>query len=102
MPGVAEGLRSIRNPINAPEIRVGFFFGHLQYSADAPDRQRWCEMLAAMRHRAALEQERSTVDGEPSGDAGDLNRWFYRLDRLLNRDGTGDAEEDEGSGSPPS
>ena len=84
------------------------FAGHLTqqlatpYSADAPDRQRWCEMLAAMRHRAALEQERSTVDGVPSGDAGHLNRWFYRLDRLLNRDGGGEAEEDEGSGNPPS
>ena len=84
------------------------FAGHLTqqlatpYPADSLERQHWCEMLAAMRHRAALEQERSTVDGVPSGDAGQLNRWFYRLDRLLNRDGTGDAEEDEGSGSPPS
>ena len=84
------------------------FAGHLTqqlatpYPVDSLERQHWCEMLAAMRHRAALEQERSTVDGVPSGDAGQLNRWFYRLDRLLNCDGTGDAEEDEGSGSPPS
>ena len=83
------------------------FAGHLTqqlatpYSADAQARQQWCEMLAAMRHRAALEQERSTVDGVPPGDVGHLNRWFYRLDRLLNRDGAGDTDEDEGSGKLP-
>ena len=70
-------------------------------AADAEARQHWCEMLAAMRHRSALEQERSTVDGTSSGDGGHLNRWFYRLDRLLNRDGAGDADHDEGSGKPP-
>jgi DNA primase len=69
-------------------------------SADPAARQLWCEMLAAMRHRSALEQERSTVDGVASGDGGHLNRWFYRLDRLLNRDGAGEADQDEGSGKP--
>jgi DNA primase len=82
------------------------FAGHLTQqldtpAADAEARQHWCEMLAAMRHRSALEQERSTVDGTSSGDGGHLNRWFYRLDRLLNRDGAGDADHDEGSGKPP-
>ncbi len=69
-------------------------------STDPADRQDWCEMLAAMRHRSALEQERSTVDGVASGDGGHLNRWFYRLDRLLNRDGAGDADQDEGPDKP--
>jgi DNA primase len=64
--------------------------------ADAQARQNWCEMLAAMRHRSALEQERSTVDGVTAGDGGHLNRWFGRLDRLLNRDGAGEADQDEG------
>ncbi len=83
------------------------FADHLTQQLNAPshagpqDRQQWCEMLAAMRHRSALEQERSTVDGAPPGDAGHLNRWFCRLDRLLNREGAGDAQDDEGSGDPP-
>ena len=67
--------------------------------ADETSRQRWCDMLAAMRHRSALEQERSTVDGVPASDGGHLNLWFYRLDRLLNRDGAGQAEQDDGSGN---
>jgi hypothetical protein len=80
------------------------YAGHLTqriatpHPADPRAREHWCEMLAAMRHRAALEQERSTADGVPHGDAGNFNRWFYRLDRLLNRDGADDADGDQGSG----
>jgi DNA primase len=61
-------------------------------SASQDSRQAWYDGLAAMRHRAALEQERTPVGGAPADDAGQLNRWFYRLDRLLNRDSGEDAE----------
>ena len=79
---------------------------HLTQPLATPDsaaqggRQAWSEGLAAMRHRAALEQERSPVGELPADDAGHLNRWFYRLDRLLNRDGGDGAEpDDEPSGT---
>ena len=69
---------------------------------DARDGRRdWYEGLAAMRHRAALEQGRSPVGGVPAEDAGQLNRWFYRLDRLLNRDGGDDADSDDADGPDP-
>ena len=80
--------------------------GHLTQSLATPEsasqdgRQAWHEGLAAMRHRAALEQERSPVGGVPADDAGQLNRWFYRLDRLLNRDGGEDAEPVDGPSGP--
>ena len=53
-----------------------------------------------MRHRAALEQERSNRGWARLGDAGQINRWFYRLDRLLNRDGGDDAEADDAVDGP--
>lgn len=55
-------------------------------------RQSWRDMLAATRHRAALYQERPTEDDLRRGDGDQVNRWFYRLDRLLNRFGADDAE----------
>ena len=54
-------------------------------------------MLAATRHRAALHRERPTEDELRLGDEVQINRWFNRLDRLLNRDGADDAEADDGS-----
>jgi DNA primase len=83
------------------------FADHLTQPPATPDpdardgRRDWYEGLAAMRHRAALEQERSPVGGVPAEDAGQLNRWFYRLDRLLNRDGGDDADADDADGPDP-
>ena len=86
-------------------LRYGF--GPLldQFAADltqprppAPDpdeesrRQSWRDMLAAIRHRAALHRERPTEDDLRLGDEEQVNRWFYRLDRLLNRFGADDAD----------
>jgi hypothetical protein len=86
-------------------LRYGF--GPLldQFAADltqprlpAPDpdeearRQGWRDMLAAIRHRAALRRERPTEDDLRLGDEEQVNRWFYRLDRLLNRFSADDAE----------
>jgi DNA primase len=81
-----------------------------QFAADltqprppAPDpdeparRQGWRDMLVAIRHRAALRRERPTEDDLRLEDEGEINRWFYRLDRLLNRSDTGDAEPGDGS-----
>ena len=64
---------------------------------DAAHRQGWRDMLAATRHRAALHRERPTEDELRLGDGAEINRWFNRLDRLLNRDGADDAEADDGS-----
>ena len=68
---------------------------------DDPDRrQGWRDMLAAIRHRAALRQERPTEEELRLGDEGQINRWFYRLDRLLNRNGADDVESgDDSSGA---
>jgi DNA primase len=86
-------------------LRYGF--GPLldQFAADltqprppAPDpdeesrRQSWRDTLAAIRHRAALHRERPTEDDLRLGDGEQVNRWFYRLDRLLNRIGADDAD----------
>jgi hypothetical protein len=57
-------------------------------------------MLAAIRHKAALHRERPTEDDLRLGDDGQVNRWFCRLDRLLNRYGAADAELDDGSTDP--
>lgn len=54
-------------------------------------------MLAAIRHKAALHRERPTEDDLRLGDKEQINRWFYRLDRLLNRYGAADAELDDRS-----
>ena len=68
---------------------------------DAAHRQGWCDMLAATRHRAALDRERPTEDELRLGDEAEINRWFNTLDRLLNRDGADDAEaDDESAGAP--
>jgi DNA primase len=65
--------------------------------ADEPTRrQSWRDMLAAIRHKAALHRERATEDDLRLGDGEQINRWFYRLDRLLNRYGTDDVEPDGG------
>ena len=54
-------------------------------------------MLAAIRHKAALHRERPTEDDLRLDDKEQINRWFCRLDRLLNRYGAADAELDDGS-----
>ena len=59
---------------------------------DAEHRRSWRGMLAAIRHRAALHQERPTEEDLRHGDGGQVNRLFFRLDRLLNRDGADDAD----------
>lgn len=59
-------------------------------------RQSWRDMLAALRHRAALGRERPTEADLRLAD-GDINRWFYRLDRLLNSSGADDAGSSDGS-----
>jgi DNA primase len=64
---------------------------------ESSHRQSWRDMLAAIRHKAALHRERTTEDELQLGDEERLNRWFYRLDRLLNRYGADDAEPDGGS-----
>lgn len=56
-------------------------------------RQGWRDMLAAIRHRAALHRERPTEADLRLGDEEQVNRWFYRLDHLLNRSGADDAEQ---------
>jgi hypothetical protein len=57
-------------------------------------------MLAAIRRRAALRQERPTEEELRLSDEGQINRWFYRLDRLLNRNGADDVESgDDSSGA---
>jgi hypothetical protein len=67
-------------------------------SGDAEHRRGWRDMLAAIRHRAALQQERPTEDDLRHGNGAQVNRLFYRLDRLLNRDGADDT--DSGDGPP--
>ena len=64
---------------------------------DAEHRRSWRGMLAAIRHRAALHQERPTEEDLRRGNGEQVNRLFYRLDRLLNRDGADDADSDEDS-----
>jgi DNA primase len=64
---------------------------------DAEHRRSWRGMLAAIRHRAALHQERPTEEDLRRGNGEQVNRLFNRLDRLLNRDGADDADSDEGS-----
>ncbi|MEK0085273.1 DNA primase [Benzoatithermus flavus] len=64
---------------------------------EATRRRSWRDMLAAIRHKAALRRERATEDDLRLEDGERLNRWFYRLDRLLNRYGADDAESDDGS-----
>jgi hypothetical protein len=59
-------------------------------------RQSWRDVLAALRHRAALGRERPTEADLRLAD-GDINRWFYRLDRLLNSSGADDAGSSDGS-----
>lgn len=77
-----------------------------QHSPPIPDadesslRQSWRDMLAALRHRAALGRERPTEADLRLGD-GDINRWFYRLDRLLNSSGADDAGSGDGSSEAP-
>ena len=75
-----------------------------QHRPPAPDadaqahRQSWRDMLAAFRHRAALHRERPTEADLRLGDEEQVNRWFYRLDHLLNHSGADDAEQgDDGS-----
>ena len=42
------------------------------------------------------DQERPTEEDLRHGDGGQVNRLFFRLDRLLNRDGADDADSDDG------
>ena len=63
---------------------------------DAEHRRGWRDMLAAIRHRAALRQERPTEEDLRHGDGEQVNRLFYRLDRLLNRDGADDTDSGDG------
>ena len=91
-------------------LRYGFGPVLDQFAADltqprlpAPDpdeqarRQSWRDMLIAIRQRAAIRRERPTEDDLRREDGVEVNRWFYRLDRLLNRSGADDGEPSDGS-----
>lgn len=69
---------------------------------DAEHRDSWRQALAAIRHRAALHRERPTEDDLRQGDDVQINRWFYRLDHLLNRYGADDAAADPDDAVPRS
>ena len=58
-------------------------------------RGHWHETLAALHRQALLDQERSAGEGSQWDGGNDLNRWFCRLDRLLNRDASDEVDADD-------
>lgn len=64
---------------------------------DGMDPDSWRDKLAAIRHRAALRRERVSEEDVHHDDVAHINRWFYRLDHLLNRNGADDATAEDGS-----